>query len=78
REIAAIDVNKGTTLVNTKTDEEEVALDAKSQGRTNLKAKIHLVKENVNAASKGVSDVIALELVSTAEPTVFDDEYVMA
>nr|GFD15153.1 hypothetical protein [Tanacetum cinerariifolium] len=38
--------------------------------RTNLKTK------NVNAASKGVSAVIVLELVSTAEPTVFDDEYV--
>nr|GEU71003.1 hypothetical protein [Tanacetum cinerariifolium] len=31
-------------------------------------------QENVNAASKGVSVVIAPELVSTAEPMVFDDE----
>nr|GEV39360.1 hypothetical protein [Tanacetum cinerariifolium] len=44
------------------------------KGRTNLKTKVHLVKENVNVASKGVSAVIAPELVSTAEPTVFDDE----
>nr|GEY56097.1 hypothetical protein [Tanacetum cinerariifolium] len=59
----AINVDKGTTLVNAETDEEEVALDAESQGRTNL-----------NAASKGVSIVIAPKLVSTAEPTVFDNE----
>nr|GEW62678.1 hypothetical protein [Tanacetum cinerariifolium] len=31
-------------------------------------------QENVNAASKGVSVVISPWLVSTAEPTVFDDE----
>nr|GEW16578.1 hypothetical protein [Tanacetum cinerariifolium] len=56
------------------TDEEEVALDAESQERKNLKTKVHFVQENVNAASKGVSAVIALELVSIAEPTVFGDE----
>nr|GEW58660.1 hypothetical protein [Tanacetum cinerariifolium] len=38
-------------------------VDAAQRGRTNL-----------NAASKGVSAVIALELVSTAKPTMFDDE----
>nr|GEY21225.1 hypothetical protein [Tanacetum cinerariifolium] len=72
--IAAIDADEGTTLVNAETDEEEVVLDAESQKRTNLKTKVHLVKENVNVASKGVSAVIAPELVSTAEPTLFDDE----
>nr|GFA47722.1 hypothetical protein [Tanacetum cinerariifolium] len=56
------------------TDKEEFALNAESQGRTNLKTKVQLVKENVNAGSKGVSDVIAPELVNTIEPTVFDDE----
>nr|GEW84831.1 hypothetical protein [Tanacetum cinerariifolium] len=64
----------GTTLVNAETDEEKVALDAESQDKTTLKPKEHLVKENVNTASRGVSVVIALELVSTAEPIVFDDE----
>nr|GEW20332.1 uncharacterized mitochondrial protein AtMg00810-like [Tanacetum cinerariifolium] len=73
-EIAAIDADEGTNLVDEETDEEEVALDAESQGRTNLKTKVLLVKENVNAASNGVSAVIAPELVSTAEPTVFDNE----
>nr|GEY59089.1 hypothetical protein [Tanacetum cinerariifolium] len=72
--IAAIDANEGTTLVDAKTDEEEVSLDAESQGRINLNIKVHLVKENVNAARKGVSAVIAPKLVSTAEPTVFDNE----
>nr|GEV20057.1 hypothetical protein [Tanacetum cinerariifolium] len=61
--ITAIDVDKDITLVDVETDEKEVALDAKSQGRTNL-----------NVASKGVSAVIAPELVSTAKPTVFDDD----
>nr|GEV18519.1 putative ribonuclease H-like domain-containing protein [Tanacetum cinerariifolium] len=72
--IVAIDADEGTTLVNVETNEEEVALDVESQRRTNLKTKVHLVKENVNAASKGVSVVSAPKLVSTAEPTVFDDE----
>nr|GEZ00155.1 putative ribonuclease H-like domain-containing protein [Tanacetum cinerariifolium] len=63
RKIAAIDADEGITLVDVETDEEEVAMDVKSQGRT-----------NVNVASKGVSVVSAPELVSTAEPTVFDDE----
>nr|GFB98851.1 hypothetical protein [Tanacetum cinerariifolium] len=49
----------GTTLVDVETDAEEFALDAETQGRTNL-----------NAASKGVSVVIAPELVSTAEPII--------
>nr|GEW92589.1 hypothetical protein [Tanacetum cinerariifolium] len=62
-EIAAIDADEGITLVDVETDEEELTLDAESQGRTNF-----------NAASKGVSIVIAPELVSTAEPTSFDDE----
>nr|GEW83464.1 hypothetical protein [Tanacetum cinerariifolium] len=52
-------------------------LDAESQGRTELKTKVHLVKENINVASKGVSVVIAPKLVSTVEPTVFDDEDVI-
>nr|GFB04823.1 hypothetical protein [Tanacetum cinerariifolium] len=69
-----IDANEGTTLVDAETDEEKVALDAESQGRTNLKTKVHLVKENVNATSKGVSAVIAPKLVSTPEPTMFDDK----
>nr|GEV32848.1 reverse transcriptase domain-containing protein [Tanacetum cinerariifolium] len=72
--IAAIDADEGTTLVNAETDEEEFALDAESQGRINLKTKVYLVKENVNVASKGVSVVIAPELVSTAEPTIADME----
>nr|GFC78245.1 hypothetical protein [Tanacetum cinerariifolium] len=65
-EITAIDADEGITLVDVETEEEEVALDAESQGRINL-----------NAASKGVSVVIAPELVSTAEPTMFDDEDVI-
>nr|GEV56465.1 reverse transcriptase domain-containing protein [Tanacetum cinerariifolium] len=36
--------------------------------------KVHLVKENVNATSKGVSAVIAPKLVSNPEPTMFDDK----
>nr|GEU31950.1 putative ribonuclease H-like domain-containing protein [Tanacetum cinerariifolium] len=58
------------------TDEEEVALDAESQGRMNLNDDIKELfdQENVNATSKGVSAVIAPELVSAAEPTLFDDE----
>nr|GFD28068.1 hypothetical protein [Tanacetum cinerariifolium] len=59
----AIDADEGFTLVDVETDEEEVVMDAESQGRKNL-----------NAASKEVSAVIAPELVNTAEPTVFDDE----
>nr|GFA31893.1 hypothetical protein [Tanacetum cinerariifolium] len=46
---------------------------ADQKRRTNLKTKVHLVKENVNAASKGFS-VITPKLVSIAEPIVFDDE----
>nr|GFA55316.1 hypothetical protein [Tanacetum cinerariifolium] len=74
--IAAIDADKGITLVDVESDEEEVALDVESQGRTNLKDDIEELfdQENVNAASKGVSAVIAPEQVSTAEPIVFDDE----
>nr|GEX43900.1 hypothetical protein [Tanacetum cinerariifolium] len=53
----------GHKLMLSRTDEEEVVMDAESQGRKNL-----------NAASKEVSAVIAPELVNTAEPTVFDDE----
>nr|GEU67918.1 hypothetical protein [Tanacetum cinerariifolium] len=63
RKIAASDPDKGITLVDVDTDKEEVAMDAESQERTNL-----------NAASRGVSAVIAPELVSIAEPTVFNDE----
>nr|GEW87540.1 putative ribonuclease H-like domain-containing protein [Tanacetum cinerariifolium] len=57
-------------------DEEEVALDAESQGKTNLKDDIKELfdQENMNAASKVVSAVIAPELVSTAEPTVQDKD----
>nr|GEW01641.1 putative ribonuclease H-like domain-containing protein [Tanacetum cinerariifolium] len=62
--IAAIDADKGITLVDVETNEEEVIMDAESQERTHL-----------NDASKGVSAVIAPKLVSIAEPTVFDDEY---
>nr|GFD34461.1 hypothetical protein [Tanacetum cinerariifolium] len=72
-EITTIDADEGITLVNAETDE-EVNLDAESHGRINLKTKLYFVKENVNAASKRVSAVIAHKLVSTAEPTVFDDE----
>nr|GEU59196.1 copia protein [Tanacetum cinerariifolium] len=60
--IPAIDADERIILV----DEEEVAMDAKSRERLN--------QEDVNAASKEVSAVSALELVSAAEPTVFDDE----
>nr|GEU29908.1 putative ribonuclease H-like domain-containing protein [Tanacetum cinerariifolium] len=66
REIAPIDADEGTNLVNVETGEEEVALDAESQGRTNL-----------NANSKEVSGVIAPELVNTVETTAFDDEDVI-
>nr|GEW27159.1 putative ribonuclease H-like domain-containing protein [Tanacetum cinerariifolium] len=65
-EIASIDVDEGIILVDEELDEEEVAMDAESQGRLN--------QEDVNAASKGVSAVSAPELVSAAKPTVFDDE----
>nr|GEW48241.1 ribonuclease H-like domain-containing protein [Tanacetum cinerariifolium] len=45
-------------------------------GEKNLKDDIEelFYQENVNAASKRVSAVIAHELVSTDEPTMFDDE----
>nr|GFD60561.1 hypothetical protein [Tanacetum cinerariifolium] len=36
KEIAAIDADDGTTLVDVETDAEEFALDAETQGRTNL------------------------------------------
>nr|GFB35950.1 hypothetical protein [Tanacetum cinerariifolium] len=61
--IAVIDADEGITLVDVETNEEEVTLDAESQGRINL-----------NASSKGVSAISAPELFSTVEPTVFDDE----
>nr|GEW79379.1 hypothetical protein [Tanacetum cinerariifolium] len=64
--IAAIDTDEGIILVDKELDKEEVAMDAESQGRLN--------QEDVNAASKGVSAISAPELVSTTEPTVFDDE----
>nr|GEW50229.1 uncharacterized mitochondrial protein AtMg00810-like [Tanacetum cinerariifolium] len=64
--IAAIDADEGITLVDVETDEEVVAMDAESQERLN--------QEDVNAASKEVSAVSALELVSAAEPTMFNDE----
>nr|GEX26598.1 hypothetical protein [Tanacetum cinerariifolium] len=64
--IAAIDADEGIILVDEELDEEEVAMDAESHGRLN--------QEDVNAASKGVIAVSAPELVSAAEPTVFDDE----
>nr|GEW67959.1 hypothetical protein [Tanacetum cinerariifolium] len=51
------------TILDVETDEEVVAMDAESQGRLN--------QDFVNAASKEVS---APELVSDAEPTMFDDE----
>nr|GEW98208.1 hypothetical protein [Tanacetum cinerariifolium] len=63
--IAAIDADESITLVDIETNEEEVAMDAESPERTKL-----------NAASKGFSAISASELVSTAEPTVFDDENV--
>nr|GFD00864.1 hypothetical protein [Tanacetum cinerariifolium] len=64
--IAAIDVDEGITLVDVETGEKVVVMDAESQERLN--------QEDVNVASKGVSAVSAPELVSTVEPTVFDDE----
>nr|GFA50612.1 hypothetical protein [Tanacetum cinerariifolium] len=57
---------KGITLVDVETDEEVVAMDVESRERLN--------QEDVNAVSKGVSAISAPELVSSAEPTVFDDE----
>nr|GEW67878.1 hypothetical protein [Tanacetum cinerariifolium] len=56
-EIATIDADEGTTLVDAESDKEEVALDVESQGRIDLKTKGHLVKENVNVASKGAKKV---------------------
>nr|GEZ98320.1 hypothetical protein [Tanacetum cinerariifolium] len=53
--IAAIDADEGITLVYVETDEEEVAMDAEFQGKTNL-----------NAASKGVSVVSAPGLAEKA------------
>nr|GEV56162.1 hypothetical protein [Tanacetum cinerariifolium] len=49
-------------------DTEVDAMNVEPQGRKN--------QEDVNAASKGVSVVGTPELVSAAEPTVFDDEKV--
>nr|GEU92638.1 putative ribonuclease H-like domain-containing protein [Tanacetum cinerariifolium] len=60
--IAAIDADKGITLVDVETDEEVVSIDAESKERLN--------QEDVNDASKGVSAVSAPKLVSTAEPTI--------
>nr|GEY16695.1 hypothetical protein [Tanacetum cinerariifolium] len=62
----AIDADEGIILVDEELDEEEVSMDAESQERLN--------QEDVNVASKGVSAVSAPELVSVAEPIVFDDE----
>nr|GEU56451.1 putative ribonuclease H-like domain-containing protein [Tanacetum cinerariifolium] len=64
--IEAIDADKGITLVDVEKDEEVVSMDTEPQGR--------LTQEEVNAASKGVSAVSAPELVSAAEPTIFDDD----
>nr|GEW50228.1 hypothetical protein [Tanacetum cinerariifolium] len=64
--IAAIDADEGITLMDVETNEEVVAIDVESQERLN--------QEDVNVASKGVSAVSALELVSAAEPIMFDDE----
>nr|GEZ30338.1 hypothetical protein [Tanacetum cinerariifolium] len=47
---------------------ENISRDDKSKDQSTLS------KKNVNAASKGVSVVIAPELISTTEPTVFDNE----
>nr|GEV94919.1 ribonuclease H-like domain-containing protein [Tanacetum cinerariifolium] len=66
RRIEAIDADEDIILVDMETDEEVVSIDAESQERLN--------KEDVNAASKGVSAVSAPELVSAAELIVFDDE----
>nr|GEV35514.1 hypothetical protein [Tanacetum cinerariifolium] len=67
--IASIDADESITLVDVETDEEVVAMDAESQERLN--------QEDVNAASKGVNTVSAPELVSAAEPTMFDDKDVI-
>nr|GEY38840.1 hypothetical protein [Tanacetum cinerariifolium] len=64
--IKAINADEGITLVDVKTNEEVVAMDAVSQGRLN--------QEDVNATSKEVSVVSASKLVSAVEPTMFDDE----
>nr|GEV18448.1 hypothetical protein [Tanacetum cinerariifolium] len=64
--LQAIDADEGITLVDVETDKEVVAMDVESQERLN--------QEDVNAASKGVS---APELVSAAEPTLFNDEDVI-
>nr|GEZ47896.1 hypothetical protein [Tanacetum cinerariifolium] len=68
-EIEAIDADEDITLVDVEKDEEVVVMDDESQGRLN--------QEEVNAASKGVSAASAPELVSAAEPIVFDDEDVI-
>nr|GEX41233.1 hypothetical protein [Tanacetum cinerariifolium] len=67
--IATINADEGIILVDEELDKKEVAMDVESQGRLN--------QEDVNAASKGVSAVSASELVSAAEPTVFDDKDVI-
>nr|GEV18449.1 hypothetical protein [Tanacetum cinerariifolium] len=67
--LQAIDADEGITLVDVETDKEVVAMDVESQERLN--------QEDVNAASKGVSVVSAPELVSAAEPTLFNDEDVI-
>nr|GEV18012.1 hypothetical protein [Tanacetum cinerariifolium] len=67
--IAAIYADEGITLVDVETNEKVVAMDIESQERLN--------QEEVNVASKGVSAVSAPELVSAAEPTIFDEDVTM-
>nr|GEX52648.1 putative ribonuclease H-like domain-containing protein [Tanacetum cinerariifolium] len=62
-EIAAIDADEGTTLEDVETDEKEIAMDAESQGKTNL-----------NSARFDREDIVALwnlvkEIFSLAEPS---------
>nr|GEU87004.1 hypothetical protein [Tanacetum cinerariifolium] len=66
--ISAIDTNEDVTLVHVEKNKEVVTMDVEPQGRLN--------QDEVNAASKGVSAISAPELVSAAEPTIFDDENV--
>nr|GEU75673.1 hypothetical protein [Tanacetum cinerariifolium] len=49
-------------------------LERKNKSNTSGLKRLRKGRTNLDAASKGVSTVIAPELVSTAEPTVFDDE----
>nr|GEV25445.1 hypothetical protein [Tanacetum cinerariifolium] len=72
--IASNDADEGTTLVDVETDEEEVTLDAESQERTNLKTKVHLVKENVDAANVTMTMAQTLIKLKAEKARILDEK----